>query len=161
MFLDGGPLSMKEALLQEIRSQLAFRLERLNAAAKEAHSAATDPDSKAENKYDTRNLEASYLASGQSRHAEEIEAAIKTFERIRLPEFSRDAPIDAGALVHVSLEDEKLWFLLVPASGGLEFTHEGQKITLLTPSSPLYQRLSGLRKGDSLNQPSLLILDVR
>lgn len=151
---------MKSALLAEIRAQLERRHDRLTKAAREAHAAATDPDSKAENKYDTRNLEASYLAAGQSRQAEELEAAIELFDRLELPELAADAPIEAGALVEVALGGEDLWFLLVPSSGGLEVTHDGREITLLSPSSPLYEKLVGRRKGDALSHPSLVVREV-
>ena len=61
---------MKQALMDVIRKQLKERLDRLTRAAKESQQAATDPDSKAESKYDTRNLEASYLAVGQAKQVE-------------------------------------------------------------------------------------------
>jgi len=73
-------MSSKSALLERIRAELRARFERLAAAAREAHAAATDPGSKAESKYDTRNLEASYLATGQARQVEELAAAIRIFE---------------------------------------------------------------------------------
>ena len=55
-------MSPKAALLDRIRKHLSDRLDRLSQAARDAHAAATDPGSKAESKYDTRSLEASYLA---------------------------------------------------------------------------------------------------
>ena len=57
---------MKSTLLEKIRMELKASLEGLTKAALDAHAAATDPGSKAESKYDTRSLEASYLAAGQA-----------------------------------------------------------------------------------------------
>lgn len=151
---------MKSALLELIRSELRSSFERLTSAAMEAHAAATDPDSKAESKYDTRNLEASYLATGQARQVEELAEAIRIFESMTLPEFDAEDPIDAGTLVEVDLSGESQWFLLVPVAGGLEVSHQGMEITLLTPASALYQNLLGLRVGDSLDHPALLVLEV-
>ena len=62
---------MKSGLLSLIIAELGGRLSRLSKAAIEAHAAATDPGSKAEGKYDTRSLEASYLATGQARQVED------------------------------------------------------------------------------------------
>src|SRR5690606_40067799 len=45
-------------------------------ALKASHEAATHAESKAENKYDTRGLEAAYLADGQRRRVHEIETAL-------------------------------------------------------------------------------------
>jgi hypothetical protein len=84
---------MKAELLEKIRTQLRASLERLSKAAMDAHAAATDPGSKAEGKYDTRSLEASYLAAGQARQVDELAEAVRTFDAFTLPEFSMDAPI--------------------------------------------------------------------
>lgn len=71
-----------------------------------------------------------------------------------------DEAIDAGALVEVELDDASQWFLLVPAAGGLAVSYEGMEITLLTPASGLYRKLTGLRTGDSLDAPALVVLEV-
>jgi hypothetical protein len=151
---------MKSALLDLIRSELRASFERLSSAALEAHAAATDPGSKAESKYDTRSLEASYLATGQARQVEELAEAIRIFENLTLPDFDFDDPIDAGALVEVDLSGETQNFLLAPAAGGLEVNHDGMEITLLTPASALYQKLLGMRAGEDLERPPLTVLAV-
>ena len=65
----------------------------------------THEQSRAENKYDTRGLEAAYLARGQSRQAAEIEAAIAAFEKMDSKTFPEGAPIDIGALVELTDKD--------------------------------------------------------
>ena len=57
----------KRALVKKIIAQLQKELESYTRAARTAHAEATDPQNKAENKYDTRGLESAYLASAQSR----------------------------------------------------------------------------------------------
>lgn len=151
---------MKFILLDLIRAELRQRLERLTNAAFEAHAAATDPGSKAEGKYDTRSLEASYLAAGQARQVDELAEAVRIFETLSLPEFQINDPIDAGALVEVNLQGETSYFLLVPASGGLEIDHDGREVTLLTPASGLYRKLLGMQVGESLEAPALRVVAV-
>lgn len=51
--------------------------EALSKALADSSAAATDPDSKAEGKYDTRSLELSYLAAGQARQAGALLDAIE------------------------------------------------------------------------------------
>jgi hypothetical protein len=159
-----GPVSapqlMKTALLEQIRADLRLRLERLSKAAMEAHAAATDPGSKAEGKYDTRSLEASYLAAGQARQVDELAEGVRIFESITLPDFGMEDPIDAGAMVEADLAGETAVYLLVPTAGGLVILHEGREITLLTPSSMLYQQLLGLSVGDSLDVPPLIVTEL-
>ena len=151
---------MKPAILTQIHAELRARLDRLSKAACEAHAAATDPGSKAEGKYDTRSLEASYLAAGQARQVDELAESVRIFETLSLPDFEMDATIDAGALVEVELNGETAFFLLVPASGGLVIVHEDQEITLLTPDSGLYRKLLDIRVGESLDVPKLTVTAV-
>ena len=152
---------MKSRLLEKIRSELRLQLDRLSKAAMEAHAAATDPGSKAEGKYDTRSLEASYLAAGQARQVDELAHSIRLFETLALPDFAMDDEIDAGALVEVILNREPAWLLLVPASGGMVISHDGSEITLLTPESGLYRKLIGMQVGESLGVPELVVTGLR
>jgi hypothetical protein len=144
---------MKEALLNLIRSQLDEQFERLMNAAKEARNAATDPGSKAESKYDTRNIEASYLAAGQARQVEQLSQAIEIFQRITLPSYVGQSAAGPGALVEVVIQGESTFFLLVAAAGGLEIDDGEKTITLLSPESLLYQQLLGCGPGQQLERP--------
>ncbi|PAW60473.1 MAG: hypothetical protein B9S37_08840 [Verrucomicrobiia bacterium Tous-C3TDCM] len=151
---------MKARLLEQIREELRGQLLRLSKAAQEAHAAATDPGSKAESKYDTRNLEASYLATGQARQVDELATSVRIFDALELPDFPDVAAIDVGALVEISLRGNALHFLLAPTAGGLEIFHESKEITVLTPSSELYGKLLGLRAGDELDAPPLRVVAI-
>jgi hypothetical protein len=150
----------KSQLLAQIRAELRAQLERLSKAAHEAHAAATDPGSKAEGKYDTRSLEASYLAAGQARQVDELAESVRIFETLTLPDFEMDDAIDAGALVEAELNGDTVLFLLVPAAGGLVIEHDGMEITLLTPASGLYQKLLGMVRGGFLENPALTVTDI-
>ncbi len=151
---------MKSELLDKIRADLRERLERLSKAAHEAHAAATDPGSKAEGKYDTRSLEASYLAAGQARQVESLASALRSFESLSLPEFEPYDAIDAGALVEIELAGESMHYLLVPSAGGSVIEHDGLEITLLTPESHLYGKLLEMSSGESLTIPKLTVVSV-
>lgn len=155
-----SPSAMKSTLLDLIRTELRSRFGVLSKAAIEAHSAATDPSSKAEGKYDTRSLEASYLATGQARAVDELAEAIRIFDALGLPDFDIEDPVEAGALVEVESDEGPAFYLLVPASGGLEIHHDGMEITLLTPSSRLYQGMLGQRVGDSVNESGVWIAGI-
>lgn len=151
---------MKGEILELIRAELRTRLARLAKAAMDAHAAATDPGSKAESKYDTRSLEESYLATGQARQVEELAESLRTFENLRLRDFSAGEEIGAGALVEVERDGARLLFLLAPACGGLEIEHGGREITVLSPESPLYRNLAGKRVGNRLDAPPFRVLGV-
>jgi len=151
---------MKSAILEKIRSDLRAQMERLTKAALDAHAAATDPGSKAEGKYDTRSLEASYLAAGQARQVDDLAEAVRIFETLVLPDFAMGDAIDVGALAEVELHGETCHLLLVPSAGGLIVEDQGKEITLLTPDSALYRKLLGMHVGESGSEPALLVIEV-
>lgn len=141
----------KNDLIKKIIAQLGAELELYFRAARAAHAEATHEQSKAENKYDTRGLEASYLARGQSRQAGEIENAIQQFESMPIRDFSPKDPIEIGALVELELTDERTLYLIGPCAGGTEIEHDKKEVLVITLRSPLGQQLAGKRQGDRLN----------
>src|SRR4051812_37437151 len=89
----------KSILVKKIIARLTENLGLLQKAAQAAHAEATHESSKAENKYDTRGLEAAYLAGGQARQAKEIQDAIAMYESLAVRPFSTGQPIDLTAVV--------------------------------------------------------------
>lgn len=150
----------KAKIIAKIHNQLRNQFDRMLAAAKSTESYATDQDSQAEGKYDTRALEASYLAAGQAEKAEELAEAVELFKAFDPPDFAEDAPIDLGALIEADLDGELVFYLLAPRGGGLVCEHEGCDLTVLTPDAPLARQLLGKRAGDELESPKLVIYEV-
>ena len=144
----------KEAVVKAIVAQLAAEMEMLFKAARAAHAEATHEQSKAEDKYDTRGLEASYLARGQSRQAGEIEQAIAQFEALPLRDFAANDAIDVGAVVELQGKREKSFYFLGPRGGGTEVQYDGKEIVVITPQSPLGQQLVGKKKGEKIRLQS-------
>ncbi len=140
----------KRALLKKILAQLTAELEVIFRAAHAAHAEATDEQNKAENKYDTRGLEASYLAHGQSRQALEAKAAITAFEQLAIRKFDASDPIELGALVELEHKGERLLYFVGPKAGGTEVVQDGREILVITPQSPLGAQLQGKKQGDRL-----------
>ena len=140
----------KRALIKKIVTQLRAELGLLLKAARSAHAEATHESSKAENKYDTRGLEASYLARGQSRQLAEAEKALQQFESLTVRKFGPSEPIDLTALIELEGKKEHAFYFLAPQAGGTEIVCNGQEVLVITPQSPLGQQLMGKRKGDRL-----------
>jgi hypothetical protein len=137
----------KRELLAQIVTQLQSELELLTSAARATHAEATDEENKAEDKYDTRGLEASYLAHGQSKAAEEAALAVAQFQAINLRDFSPTEPISLGALV--ALEAGASYFV-GPRAGGTEVRVGGKTVMVITPQSPLGRQLLGRKQGDTV-----------
>ena len=137
-------------IVKKIIARLTEELQVYFRAAKFSRAEATHESSKAESKYDTRGLEASYLARGQSKQAAEIEAAIAEFEKLPVKKFGADEPIGLGALVELETGDENLFYFIGPRAGGTEILHEKKEILVITPQSPLGEQLLGKKSGDKL-----------
>ena len=86
----------KRALIRKIVARLTEELEVYFRAAQASRAEATHEQSRAENKYDTRGLEASYLARGQSKQAAEIQNAIAAFEKLDVRKFGPANPLTSG-----------------------------------------------------------------
>ena len=142
----------KRAIIKKITEKLASELEIYFRAALASRTEATHESSKAENKYDTRGLEASYLARGQSKQAAELEAAIVEFEKLGARKFTAGDGIAVGALVELEHGDESSLYFVGPRAGGTEVLHDRKEILVITPQSPLGEQLMGKKSGD---QPQL------
>jgi transcription elongation GreA/GreB family factor len=138
----------KRAVIKKITAKLAGELEVYFRAAQYARAEATHEQNKAENKYDTRGLEASYLARGQSRQAAELESAIAEFEKLSARKFTDADPINVGALLSLQVGGETLYYFLGPKAGGTEILHDRTEILVITPQSPLGEQLMGRKTGD-------------
>lgn len=150
MNLSSRSIVNKPALIRKIIAQLTSELELLMKAARAAHAEATHESSKAENKYDTRGLEASYLARGQSKQAAEVAQAIQDFESLAVREFAAAEAIDVGALVELKSKSESAFYFIGPRAGGTEVVHEKQEVLVITPQSPLGAQLVERKQGDNV-----------
>jgi transcription elongation GreA/GreB family factor len=142
----------KRALIKKIVARLTEELQVYFRAAHASRAEATHEQSKAESKYDTRGLEASYLARGQSKQAVELEAAIAEFEKLGARKFADGDAIAVGALVELEHGGESSFYFLGPRAGGTEVLHDKKEILVITPQSPLGEQLMGKKSGD---QPQL------
>ena len=140
----------KAALLQKIIASLDAELALYAQSARAAHEEATHEQSKAENKYDTRGLEASYLAHGQSRQAAETRKAREEFSSLRLRDFEPGDAIDVGAVVELEGAEGPAFYFIGPRAGGREIVHQKKTILVITSQSPLGSQLLGRREGDRL-----------
>lgn len=138
----------KVALLAQIRAALEAELAAITASAADARSAATHEDAKPENQYDTRGLEASYLAGAQASRAQDLAARIANLEFIQLKAYGDDDAVGLAALVEVDDGEQTRRYFVAPEGGGLELTSPEGPVRVLTPQAPLGGALMGKRVGD-------------
>ncbi|MCV6590164.1 MAG: hypothetical protein OIF57_14245 [Marinobacterium sp.] len=145
-------------------------------AADEAHRNATHSESAAETRYDTLGLENAYLAHGQSMRASTLQHDLSNWHQWQLPDFDMGTAIAKGALIQLTTLNMPIttrWFLLSPWQGGLQFkfhtcslpvitqnseaittiTTQEVLITLVSPDTPVGQRLTGAFLEDEITLP--------
>ncbi len=150
----------KQEIVRQITAYLKQQHAAMTEAAKATHEAATGDQAKAEGKYDTRGLEASYLADAQAGQCQKLAHSVHVFESLQLDGHPAGSAIGPGALVETEHEGHFHYYLLTPCAGGVNIDYEGYDLTTLSPDAPLYQSLLGRHVGERLEQPELMILDV-
>ena len=140
----------KAVLIQKIIASLDAELALLAKSARAAHEEATHEQSRAENKYDTRGLEASYLARGQSRQAAETLQARAEYEALTPRAFGPGDGIDLCAVVELEGPSASALYFIGPRAGGTEIVHQKKTLLVMTPQSPLGRALLGHKQGERL-----------
>lgn len=141
----------KKTIVQKIIAALQAQLDAYTRAAQDAHAAATDPGSKAENKYDTRSLEASYLARGQALRVAEAEQTLSEFSAPGLLSDHQGKPVVLGSLVMLEGQQEQSLYFIGPSAGGTEVESEGHQVLVITPASPMGKQLLGRKQGEQFS----------
>lgn len=138
----------KKKLILHLIELTKHNLKAAHDAAQSTYDIATNEESKAENKYDTRGLEASYLAGAQAERVADIKATLASFENIKIKIFEDGNKISLTALVEIFCNEKTTLLLLMPKGGGQTINFENKLIQVVTPDSPLGKNLIGKEVGD-------------
>src|SRR4051812_38446615 len=138
----------KKKLVTTILAKLEQDLNTAIQAARAALDDATHEENKPENEYDTRGLEASYLAGAQAERAAQIEEQISLYKFLQIKSFGADEVISSTALVQVETNGRASFVFVMSKGGGLVLQFDGQAVQVVTPNSPLGEAIIGLKAGD-------------
>lgn len=139
---------LKLDLIKILESNLAVLLK----SSEEASKNATNPESKPESKYDTRGLEASYLAGAQAERANELQEQITKLSNMPIRHHIEESPIqllDLIKLTDIESQHSK-WYFILPQLGGHTLTSSSVEITTISNSSPLGSKIIGKFIGDEI-----------
>ena len=137
-------------ILEALLAELEEELHRLMAANERASAGATASESKAETKWDTCGLEASYLARGHAEQFKTLAAEVHNLRGFVAPDYT-GRPIGVGALVEAEMGGEAMFFFLLHCGGGIDLVVEGREVTVITPESPVGAALLDKKQGDSFS----------
>ncbi|WPU67057.1 GreA/GreB family elongation factor [Peredibacter starrii] len=139
---------MKKEILDELIRRSREELTGLEASAKSNRDFATDQEFKAESKYDTRALEASYLASAEAKRVEELKLEIQILEEVDVDASKKLGEISIGALVELLHGEQKRLYFLIPTAGGTIIKVKDEAVLVVSVFSPIGDALMGLKAGD-------------
>ncbi|MES2964391.1 MAG: GreA/GreB family elongation factor [Bdellovibrionota bacterium] len=138
----------KKELVKRVLEKLEEERVALAQAARNTYEAATHEESEAEDQYDTRGLEASYLAGAQAKRVAEVEQFITMLKFLEAKDFDEETAISATALVELDHDGKTTWVFLLPKGGGMTVEFEGHAVQIVTPKSPMGEALVGRHTGD-------------
>ncbi len=151
----------KKEILKKIKNTLVGKIKQLTDEALSLKDAATNEESKAENKYDTRGLEASYIAQAHAKRIEKMKESLYFIDKTQINPFKNKIKVgDLIVLLDTSNEVKSLFFLL--SEGGIKVEYKSKPITSLSITSPLGSKLLGASLDDevSINKKTYEILGV-
>lgn len=121
----------------------------LTHAALENKNFATDQEFKAESKYDTRALEASYLASAEAKRVEELKLEIQILEEVDTKVSERSGEVSLGSLVELLYSGRRMLYFLIPTAGGTLLKVNDDAVVVVSVFSPIGDAMLGLKKGQT------------
>ncbi len=137
---------MKKQIKKELLERAQKKLEVAQLSYQTSKELTNSEEMKSDDKYDTRAIEAGYLASAQKQRVDELEKDIELLESI---EFHGGKEISIGSLVLMEFNQKEQWYFLSSALGGELLTIEGKVILVLSAFSPLGQEMINLSEGES------------
>lgn len=154
----------KSEVIAALTANLEAELAAADHASRDAAAYATDEESRAESKWDTQGLEASYLAAGQAGQAKQLAEALSQLQS-QCSELERPcSAVQRGALIKCQLGKTTEWYFFAPSGGGETLRINDVAVTVITHASPLAQVMVGCAAGNDFTLPngaSGMVLEVR
>ena len=135
-------------MFQNLAIEIDLQLKLVSEAAQKTLDMATHEESKPENKYDTRGLEASYLARAQTERVLDLKSIRDRISNLKVQYFGSSQKIALTALIELESKGKRIWLLMLPKGGGHSFKHENILVKVITPESPLGSQLLGKSVDD-------------
>ncbi len=139
----------KTRILEILCGELEHRLRAAQEAAADAYAGATHEESRAEDKYDTRALEQSYLTAGQNARIAELRQMLTALHFYQLPQALAQT-VQPGALIEAVADGPPLLYFLLPMRVGERLLVDGAEVQVVGTAAPLGQALLGKAAGDSV-----------
>ncbi len=134
-----------ESLIEKLNSELI----EVENAARSTRDLATADDLKSEGKYDTRAIEASYLASAQNKRVEEIKLDIQMLEDLEVHVEASAVKLQLGSLGLIRCNGQERLYFISSTSGGSMLMIDSQPVLVISVFSPIGDAALGLGAGEN------------
>ncbi|MBY0517587.1 MAG: GreA/GreB family elongation factor [Bacteriovoracaceae bacterium] len=139
---------MKNKIIGQLIHIFQTELSAIELASKTSTAYAQDGDVKSDGKYDTRGIEAGYLASAQQKRVEELKLELQMLEELPVKDFLQDEEVALGAVVGIEFKGMKRLYFVSSTAGGTMVTVENQTILVISVFSPVGDAVMGLKVGE-------------
>ena len=140
---------LRKRILDVLCGRLHEEAESLEATVSEAREAATHGELRQEGKYDTRGIEAGYLAGAHARRLQELRENLIRLEGFRSAGSVPKDRVAAGSIVTLEGDAGTETCFVAPVQGGGTLTVDGVRVKVITATSPMGEAMSGLRPGET------------
>jgi transcription elongation GreA/GreB family factor len=141
----------KEKVLGQLRNNLQNELSLARQSYESSSAYKSQDDMKQEGKYDTRAIEAGYLAGAQKKRIDEIEQELGMLDEIDLKLTNEVNDVITGSLVLLEHNGIEKHYFLSPTGGGKLLTIEGEPVLVISVFSPLGQELVGAKINEEVS----------
>ncbi|MCT4642177.1 MAG: hypothetical protein N4A33_07735 [Bacteriovoracaceae bacterium] len=139
---------MKEKIRDHILKKLKTELKGISQASQTTTDYSQSEDLKSEGKYDTRAIEAKYLADAQQGRVNMLRKEINLLKNF---EFKKSSIIVVGSIIFLN---NNTIYLILPISGQGRLFIDNQKIISISTQNELAKDLIGLEVDDSFEHPT-------
>jgi transcription elongation GreA/GreB family factor len=140
-------LNLKNKIKKQLIELLESELLDIEEAAKSSREYAIQDDFKSEGKYDTRAIEASYMAGAQSARVEELKLDLQMIKELEVNHTPKH--IELGALVLLEQNDRDIWYFISSALGGTMLNIDNKIILVISVFSPVGSEALNLSVNDT------------
>ncbi len=103
---------------------------------------------KSDGKYDTRGIEAGYLAGAQLKRVEELKLEIQMLEELPVKNYHADDVVGVGALVDLEINGTVRSYFIATTAGGTILKLDDKAVLVISVFSPIGDAVLGLSVGD-------------
>jgi transcription elongation GreA/GreB family factor len=139
--------STKKKIKSELISILEKELKEIENAALSSRAYAIQDDIKSEGKYDTRAIEANYMAQAQQVRVEELKLDLNMIKEIEVEH--KSSQVELGSLIQVEQNGRVIWYFISSALGGTILNIDDLIVLVITVFSPIGNEALSLSVGDN------------